>query len=112
MPKLDDKRKIIILNHINEYYEQHNRTPAVRDISASTGIPVTSVQRYLVALKESGALDYNGRRSIGTTRIKKEYEHFTVPVLGSVACGPGDYEEENIVEYIRVPVSQLRKSDF
>ena len=112
MPKLDDNRKIIILNHINEYYEQHNRTPAVRDISASTGIPVTSVQRYLVALKESGALDYNCRRSIGTTRIKKEYEHFTVPILGSVACGPGDYEEENIVEYIRIPVSQLRKGDY
>ena len=109
MPKLDDNRKIIILNYINEYYEKHNRTPAVRDISAGTGIPVTSVQRYLVALKESGALDYNGRRSIDTTRIKKEYEHYTVPILGSVSCGPGDYEEENIVEYIRVPVSQLRK---
>ena len=64
MPKLDDNRKIIILNYINEYYEQHTRTPAVRDISAGTGIPVTSVQRYLVALKGSGALDYNGRRSI------------------------------------------------
>ena len=73
MSKLDDNRKIVILNYINEYYEQHTRTPAVRDISAGTGIPITSVQRYLVALKESGALDYNGRRSIGTTRIKKEY---------------------------------------
>ena len=43
MPKLDGNRKIIILNYINEYYEKHNRTPAVRDISAGTGIPVTSV---------------------------------------------------------------------
>ena len=84
----------------------------MRDISAGTGIPVTSVQRYLVALKESGALDYNGRRSIGTLRMKKECEHYSVPVLGMVSCGPGDYEEENIVEYIRVPVSQLRKGEY
>ena len=112
MPKLDDNRKIIILNHINEYYEQHNRTPAVRDISAGTGIPVTSVQRYLVALKESGTLDYNGRRSISTARMKKECEHYSVPVLGRVACGPGDYEEENIIEYIRLPESLVGKGEF
>lgn len=112
MPKLDDNRKIIILNHINEYYEQHNRTPAVRDISAGTGIPVTSVQRYLVALKESGTLDYNGRRSISTARMKKECEHYSVPVLGRVACGPGDYEEENIIEYIRMPEALVGKGEF
>lgn len=28
MPKPDNNRKMIILNYINEYYEQHIRTPA------------------------------------------------------------------------------------
>jgi len=37
MPKLNDNRKIIILDHINEYYEQHNRTPAVRSRGRAEG---------------------------------------------------------------------------
>ena len=102
----------MILTYINAYYDQYDRTPAVRDISAGTGIPVTSVQRYLVALKASGALDYNGRRSVGTIRMKKEPNHYAMPVLGSVACGPGDYEEENIIEYIRMPESLVGKGEF
>ena len=112
MPKLDDNRKSVILNYISGYYDQHRRNPAVRDISAGTGIPVTSVQRYLVALKESGSLDYDGRRSIGTIRMKKEREHYSMPVLGLVACGPGDYEEENIIEYIRMPEALVGKGEF
>ena len=112
MPKLDENRKSIILNYINKYYGKHSRTPAVRDISAGTGIPVTSVQRYLVALKEAGSLGYNGRRSIDTVRMKKEFEHHAMPVLGTVSCGPGDYEEENIIEYIRMPESLVGKGEF
>lgn len=112
MPKLDNNRKSIILDYINAYYDQNRRKPTVRDICAGTSIPVTSVQRYLVALKESGELDYSGRRSIGTSRMKKEREHYAMPVLGSVTCGPGDYEEENIIEYIRMPEALVGKGEF
>jgi len=112
MPKLDQNRKTIILDYINEYYNRNSRKPAVRDICAGTGIPATSVQRYLVALKESGELDYSGRRSIGTDRMKKERNHYAMPVLGSVSCGPGDYEEENIIEYIRMPEAVVGKGEF
>ena len=112
MRKLDESRKADILRYINEYYDRYGRTPAVRDICAGTGIPVTSVQRYLVAMKESGELDYSGRRSIGTSRMKKEREHYSMPVLGRVACGPGDYEEENVLEYIRMPEALVGKGEF
>ena len=112
MRKLDDNRKTIILDYINEYYDRYGRIPAVHDISVGTGIPNTSVHRYLVAMKESGELDYNGRRSIGTSRMRKEREHVSMPVLGSVSCGPGDYEEENILEYIRMPEALVGKGEF
>jgi len=56
--KLDDNRKTIILDYINEYYDRYGRILAVHGISTGTGIPNTSVHRYLVAMKESGELDY------------------------------------------------------
>ena len=35
-----------------------------------------------------------------------------VPVLGSVACGVPKYAEENIEEYVRLPVSLFGRGDF
>ena len=59
-----------------------------------------------------GELDYCGRKSVRTIRIKKEKYHHAIPVLGTVSCGPGDYEEENILEYIRMPETLIGKGEF
>lgn len=112
MKSMEGNRKSVILEYIKKYYDRHGQNPAVHDISVGTGIPNTSVHRYLVSMKESGELDYSGRKSIGTIRMKKELYHHAMPVLGSVSCGPGDYEEENIIEYIRMPESLVGKGEF
>jgi len=112
MRKQDNSKKVTILNFINEYYGRHGIVPAVHDICVGTGIPNTTVHRYLVSMRESGELNYSGRRSIGTTRMKKERDHYSMPVLGRVSCGPGDYEEENVLEYIRMPEALVGKGEF
>lgn len=112
MQKLSDDNKQIILKYINEYYDETDRVPSVRDINAGTGIATTTVPRYLCAMKESGELDYNGRRNIGTARTEKERNHYAMPVLGSVTCSPGNYEKENIIEYIRMPETLVGKGEF
>ena len=112
MPKYSDTKKTAIMDYINEFYDRHRTSPTVRDICAGTGIPITTVHRYLGVMRENGELDYNGRKSIGTTRMKKEREHYSIPVLGRVACGPGDYEEENVLEYIRMPEALTGKGEF
>ena len=66
MSRTTDSKKQIILDFINEYYGSYGETPTVRDIAAGTGIAVTSVHRYLSAMKEDGELEYNGRRSVST----------------------------------------------
>ena len=80
MRKQDNTKKVTILNFINEYYGRHGIVPAVHDICIGTGIPNTTVHRYLVSMRESGELNYSGRRSIGTTRMKKERDHYSMPV--------------------------------
>ena len=72
MSRTTDSKKQIILDFINEYYGSYGETPTVRDIAAGTGIAVTSVHRYLSAMKEDGELEYNGRRSVSTRRMEME----------------------------------------
>ena len=57
MSRTTDSKKQIILDFINEYYGSYGETPTVRDIAAGTGIAVTSVHRYLSAMKEDGELE-------------------------------------------------------
>ena len=112
MSRTTDSKKQIILDFINEYYGSYGETPTVRDIAAGTGIAVTSVHRYLSAMKEDGELEYNGRRSVSTRRMEMEQVAHAMPVLGYVACGEGQEETEQVIEYIRMPESLVGKGEF
>ena len=101
-----------ILDCVDRYYNDNGEIPSVRDIAENTGIAVTTVHRYLTALKESGELEYNGRRSIATKRMSMEQPQHSMPVLGYVRCGPGEEEQEEIVEYIRLPESMIGRGEF
>ena len=112
MRKRDDSKKSAIVEYINGYYSDYGHAPTVRAISEGTGIAVATVHRYLLALKESGELDYNGRNSITTERIDQEAIHHAAPVLGYVACGEGQEETEEIIEYVRLPESLVGTGEF
>ena len=112
MRKKDDSKKELILNYIHEHYGRFGKTPVVLEIASGTGISSATVHRYLVAMNESGELEYSGKGGIGTPKMKKERPQAYMPVLGTVSCGPGDYEEENIIEYIRMPESLVGKGEF
>ena len=101
-----------ILDCVDRYFSDFGEIPSVRDIAENTGIAVTTVHRYLTALKESGELEYSGRRSIITKRINMESAQYSMPVLGYVRCGPGEEEQEEIVEYIRLPESMIGRGEF
>ena len=112
MRRKDDSKKSVILEFIDEYYNEYNEIPAVRTIAEGTGIALATVHRYLISLKESGELEYNGRKSISTKRIDMESHHASAPVLGYVRCGEGEEETEEVIEYIRLPESLVGTGDF
>jgi len=112
MRKKDDSKKELILSYINEHYMRCRKAPVVLEIAAATGISSATVHRYLVAMNESGELEYSGKGGIGTRKMKKESGPQYVPILGSVSCGPGDYEEENIIEYMWMPERLVGKGEF
>ena len=112
MRRQDESKKSVILDFIDEYYNEYNEIPAVRTIAEGTGIALATVHRYLLSLKESGELEYNGRKSISTKRIDLESRHVSAPVLGYVRCGEGEEETEEVIEYIRLPESLVGTGEF
>ena len=112
MRSKDQSKKERILDYIHEYYGRCGRAPVVLEIVDGTGLSSATVHRYLVDMREAGEVEYSGKRSIRTTKIEKERTRVYMPILGSVSCGPGDYEEENIIEYIRLPESLVGKGEF
>ena len=107
----DNSKNNQILNYINDYYGQYARSPSLREISAATGIPRATVQRYMVSMDRSGEVVYKGR-NVSTITTRKMAAVNCIPVLGRVSCGPGEEEKENILDYIRMPENLVGKGDF
>jgi len=82
-----EQKKDAIYQYINSYFCNNLRVPSLKDISLGTSIPIASIHRYLVEMDKDGRLEYNGRRNIVTTRIKrikKESRSVLIPVLRNV----------------------------
>ena len=112
MKSIRNESKPIIVQFIDEYYHKYFVIPSVREIASGTGISVSTVHRCLSAMKENGELEYSGRRSVHTKRMEMETNHHAMPVLGYVACGEGQEETEEVIEYIRMPESLIGKGEF
>ena len=95
-----------IIAFIDDYAVNNGSSPSVREISNGVGLSTATVSRYMQKMKANGELDYDGHRSIVTKRQKQTLaETVEIPILGSVSCGVPKFAEENIEEYVRLPVS-------
>ncbi len=99
-----------IVSFIDKYTDSYGYAPTMDEISDGTGYPKTTVHRYVSQMREDGTVDYAGHRSITSTKTKTQ--SVRVPVLGAISCGIPKYAEENIEEYIRLPVALFGKGDF
>ena len=109
----DTKHKIT--EFIDGFYFERGMAPTIREIESGTGIPRPTVHRYLTAMRDSGEIEYNGgRRRIETERTQKIADggYVQVAVVGSIACGPLGFAEENIEEYFRLPASFVGEGSY
>lgn len=103
----------LIENFINDYKDKNGQTPTVREIESGIGLSKATVSRYLSYMRDNGMIDYAGHRNITTKEGRKTRdESVKVPVLGSVSCGVPKYAEENIEEYVRLPVALFGRGQF
>lgn len=111
MRRKDAAKKLQIVSFINDRVRLHSVTPTVREISVGTGIPHATVHRYLVSMNEAEEIRYDGKY-ISTDFTDKLAPTNCVKVLGRVACGPGDEEQEEVLEYIRLPEKFVGAGQF
>ena len=100
---------------IDAFQRDNGVSPTIAEIAEGTGMSKSNVSRYLQFMRDNGILSYNStkRRSIATKESKKiQMQMVRVPVLGSVSCGIPKFAEENIEEYVQLPVSLFGEGDF
>ena len=103
----------MIENFINNYREQNNASPSVQEIANHIGIAKSTASRYLSTMREKGMIEFDGHRNIATREtIRTKAETVLVPILGCVSCGIPKFAEENIEEYVRLPIALFGKGDF
>ena len=100
--------------YIDQYYCERQTTPSVNEVALGVGVSKATAYRYLVAMDERGMLEYDGpSRTIVTKMISKfSSGSISAPVVGAIPCGEPETEEENIEEYVSLPVSLFGHGDF
>lgn len=95
---------------VSDYTDSTGISPTMQEVADGVGSSKATVQRYIAQLCDDGILDYSGYRSMTSTKTKAAA--IRVPVLGTIACGIPKFAEENIEEYVRLPVALFGKGNF
>lgn len=95
---------------VNDYTDSNGISPTMQEVADGVGSSKATVQRYIAQLCDDGILDYSGYRTMTSTKTKAAA--IRVPVLGTIACGIPKFAEENIEEYVRLPVALFGKGNF
>lgn len=114
MQRLNPENFRLIEDFVNSYADANGgRIPSLGEIGAGLGISKSTVSKYLNIMKAEGSIEFEGHRGIVTKQMRMDAEGFcSVPVLGEVACGLPILAEENISEYVRLPVSLFGRGEF
>lgn len=95
---------------VSDYTDSNGISPTMQEVADGVGSSKATVQRYIAQLCEDGILDYSGYRTMTSTKTKAAA--IRVPVLGTIACGIPKFAEENIEEYVRLPIALFGKGNF
>ncbi len=103
-----------IIEYVESYYSSAGRSPSTREIAEGISVSRPTVQRYLKDLKNAGAIDYDGHRSILTPHIKNNTlaNYLRIPIVGTIPCGGFNDVVETSYEYHCFPKTLVGDGDF
>lgn len=110
MRSKDKNLMAAIEKFVSDYTDSNGISPTMQEVADGVGSSKATVQRYIAQLCDDGILDYSGYRTMTSTKTKAAA--IRVPVLGTIACGIPKFAEENIEEYVRLPVVLFGKGNF
>ena len=106
-----------ILNYIRKQVAEVGYPPSVRELCKAVGLKSTSsVHLYLSRLAEKG---YITKGNLKTRALKitgdqigaiEDANMMEIPLVGQVAAGQPILAEENIEEYVKLPISLVKQN--
>lgn len=113
MRHYDETLKQHILNFVDSYYLENNKSPGLQQIAEELHQIKSTIRNYLIKMDEEGMLIYSGRAGIKTPTIEKSsFETVSVALIGSIVCGEPLSAEQNITEIFKLPKSLLGEGNF
>ena len=99
---------------IDDYRDTTGVIPTMPEIAAGVGLSTGTICKYIAHMREQGIIEYDGgQRTITTKKGLADKSAFIyVPKLGRISCGIPKFAEENIEEYVKLPVSLFGRGDF
>lgn len=112
-----NKNEQNILNYIRKQVREVGYPPSVRELCKAVGLKSTSsVHLYLSRLADKG---YLAKGSLKTRALKvmgeplgeaQDVDMIEIPLVGQVAAGAPILAEENIEEYVKLPIGLVKRS--
>lgn len=93
-----------IIKYAEHFYLENGRSPYKSEIAEEIGMNKGTVSRYLIEMRDRGMIDYDGYTI--HTEVTRKYNGNTAGAAildNSVSCGPMQFEEESILEYVQLP---------
>ena len=106
-----------LMEKIKEFVEQYSvdnlgHTPSTREIGLAMGINKATAYRYLIAMRESGMIEYEDGK-VMTNKIRKvNTRQVGMPIARSIPCGTPEQKEADIEEYVSFPSSVIGRGEF
>lgn len=101
-----------ILKFVNKYYQDNRVAPTISEVAAGVGVARSTTHRYIQELSDRDLLDYGRGILSAPESAKMKTAYIAAPLVGSIYCGSPEEEEENVEEYVSLPVSLFGKGDF
>ena len=101
-----------ILKFVNKYYQENRVAPTISEVAAGVGVARSTTHRYIQELSDRDLLDYGRGILSAPESAKMKTAYIAAPLVGSIYCGSPEEEEENVEEYVSLPVSLFGKGDF
>ena len=101
-----------IIEFVNKYFEKNGRSPSTREIEGAIGMSHVTVQRYLVAMRERGEIEYDGHRSIVTQFMREMLDTNRAEMGNSIPCGALNDVIDEEIEHLRLPKAITGEGEF
>lgn len=110
--KKSPERKTAIREFAERFYFDNQRSPSMTEIAAELKISRSTAYEYLVEMDREGIIRYDGKQieTESTRKAKSSLQY--APIVGRITCGTPDFAEEDLEEYIPLPVSLFGEGDF